>query len=171
MKKLLSDNKEIFNFFTGKWRIERKVSNYNKDENISKMHGLVTFSRQSDHYTLYQEEVQTSFTTGLTTTGTQTYLFELSESRILQYRFNPDNKQDKTSFSIKHPDIIKMYELEFIPSAGIILASGTHACLPDQYDVTYTIYSQDTFYTVYNIKGPDKYFDIYTKYTRIHENS
>lgn len=129
MKKLLSENEEIFNFFTGKWKIERKISNYNKDENISKMHGLVTFSRQSDHYTLYQEEVQTNFTTGLTTTGIQTYLFELSESRILQYRFNPNNKQDKTSFSIKHPDTIKMYELEFIPSAGIILASGTHACL------------------------------------------
>lgn len=171
MKKLLSGNEEIFNFFTGKWKIKRKVSNYNKDENISKMQGLVTFSRQSDHHILYQEKVQTNFTTGLTTTGIQTYLFELSESCILQYRFNPNNKQDKTSFSLKHPDTVKMYDLEFTPSAGIILATGTHVCLPDQYDVTYTIYSQDTFCTVYNIKGPDKYSDIYTKYTRIHEIS
>lgn len=91
MQKLLSDNEEIFNFFTDQWRIERKISNYNKGENISKMHELVTFSRQSDHYTLYQEEVQISFTTGLTTTGIQTYLFKLSESRILQYRFDTGN--------------------------------------------------------------------------------
>ena len=64
-----------------------------------------------------------------------------------------------------------MYDLEFIPYAGIILATGSHICLSDQYNVTYTIYSQDTFCTIYNIKGPDKYFDIYTKYTRIYKIS
>lgn len=169
MKKLLSSNEEIFNFFTGKWKIKRKISGYDRDNTISKIEGVVTFSKRSDHHTLYQEEVQISFTTGLTTIGMQTYLFELSESHISQYRFDPgNNTQGKNPFSLKHPGTVKMYDLEFVPSAEIILATGSHVCLLDQYDVTYVIYSRDMFSTIYNIEEPNKYSNIYTKYTRIH---
>ena len=172
MKKLLSGNEEIFNFFTGKWKIERKIGDCNKDKNLSKIEGIVTFSKRSGHHALYREEVQISFTTGLTTIGMQTYLFELSESHISQYRFDPGNNvQGKNPFSSEHPGTVKMYDLEFVPSAGIILATGSHVCLLDQYDVTYAIYSQDMYSTTYNIEGPDKYSNIYTKYTRIHEIS
>ncbi|MDP4708735.1 MAG: DUF6314 family protein [Rickettsiaceae bacterium] len=164
MANLPSSNANIFKLFKGQWDLSRQVRDNSTKEITHIMKGTVNFTSLSIDHTLYEETVYIDEYS----IGTKKYLLILSNTTISQYRFNPSSKLNLFPFTINHPDIIKMYELNFIQPAPLkkMIASGSYLCPPDQYDVTYTFNTETIFSTLYNIIGPHKYQTIETIYTR-----
>jgi len=166
MAKALSNNERIFEFFEGKWELLRKVTGPNRDKITNNMKGTANFTKQDNGNLLYEEIVQINESS----IGTKKYLFVLSDTGILQYRFEPSAQQNDFPFTEEHPDAIKMYDLDFAPFVLFqqMTSSGSYTCSSDKYDVNYCI-DDNSFLTAYKIIGPHKYQYIDTGYTRIEE--
>lgn len=135
----------LYNVFIGHYSFERSISSPQVT-----FSGTAIFKKSTDNKILYREEGQ--------------YSLRDAEQVYYQERiFVLDNTQFniyKNDESILHNFTID--NVRFFP----IKLKHIHHCNKDQYTLTLDIHSEDSFVSLYLIKGPSKDFTINTKYTR-----
>jgi hypothetical protein len=149
-KLAMNSPKEIFEFFEGKWSVERKIYHYEEGSDLA-IHaefmdcsGQTIFARHNSHILIYSEELELQ-----NSNWHQEYQYKYSseENSLVKYFSNGDY----------------FYELEPQKTG----AKGTHKCIDDYYNSEYAFLNENEMQITYKIKGPQKNHEIITSYKRI----
>ncbi len=155
----LTDPKEIFEFFEGKWNVVRHCEE-RSDEAIHELNcdcrvepkallamtisGYASFILSSSNKLLYSEELDLQNSNWY---QKYQYKYQPEENKIIKYFSNGD------------------YFYDLILGKNTV--KGWHKCLEDCYESEYKFLNENEMQITYKINGPQKNYKIITNYRRI----
>jgi len=144
-------------FFTGSWRLERRIIHHLSGEITGKASGEVSFNNTERNGSLfYFEQGEIMYTPF----DGKKFLFH----RSFEYVIHENELSVYFKDGINNGQLYQQYRLD---ETGLRLrAAGQHECVLDHYTAEYAISNDNEFVLETVITGPHKAYTITTRYTR-----
>jgi hypothetical protein len=133
--------------FQGVWTLNRTIAGHGIMKGIGKFEKF-NGNNPNIQELLYKEDGVFEFDNGTKLDTHKEYLYVFENEQLGVY-FYENKKRDRLFHSLDFKQIVDASRKTF-------LATATHHCSPDIYDVKYEIYNQDEFKIVYKVNGPNK---------------